>query len=118
MRLLRDRERDRPLLVCSQNWSQLERFRTHPDVSLVHSIGNRRQLSRAWQRLETDDHDAVSIHVRLLTAETVRALKERVSMVVTWPINDQSTAQRVLGWGVDGLTTDVPARILPLDTSR
>jgi glycerophosphoryl diester phosphodiesterase len=64
--------------------------------------------------LARDDHDAVSIHVRLLNREIVRALKSLVSVVISWPINDPTTAQRLLDWGVDGLTTDVPATIQPI----
>ncbi len=115
MRLIRSDDWDRPLLVCSQNWTLLEAFRQYPEAILVHSIGNRRQLIKAWQRLENDDHDMVSIHVRLLDRETVRALKDRVSVVITWPINDGPTARKVLDWGVDGLTTDVPSRLLSGD---
>jgi len=95
-----------PFLVCSQNWTLLEAFRPFPTALLVHSIGNRRQLARAWQRLERDDHDAVSIHVKLLNAETVHALKLRISTIMTWPINDPATLEQVLSWGVDGITTD------------
>lgn len=96
----------RPFLVCSQNWTLLEAFRPFPTALLVHSIGNRRQLARAWRRLERDDHDAVSIHLTLLDAETVRALKQRVATILTWPINDPSQLDQVLSWGVDGITTD------------
>jgi glycerophosphoryl diester phosphodiesterase len=96
----------RSFLVCSQNWTLLEAFRPFPAALLVHSIGNRRQLARAWRRLERDDHDAVSIHVKLLDAGTVQALKQRVSTILTWPINDLSRLEQVLTWGVDGITTD------------
>ncbi len=97
---------DRPFLVCSQNWSLLDDIRKIPGVLLVHSIGNRRQLANAWSKLERDDHDAVSIHVKLLDADTVRELKQRVSIVMTWPINDAELLETVLNWGVDGVTTD------------
>ncbi|HEX5166339.1 MAG TPA: glycerophosphodiester phosphodiesterase [Thermomicrobiales bacterium] len=102
-----DRQRPgRPFLVCSQNWRLLEAFRPFPAALLVHSIGNQRQLTRAWRRLEQDDHEAVSIQVRLLNAEIVRALKQRVATLFTWPINDTGQVQTVLDWGVDGVTTD------------
>ncbi|HMM41713.1 MAG TPA: phosphatase PAP2 family protein [Thermomicrobiales bacterium] len=97
---------DSPLLVSSQDWRLLDEFREHPQVTVVHSIGGLRQLDRIWTRLERDDHDAVSIHYRLLSAEIVDALKERVSTVITWPINSEARLNEVLAWGVDGFTSD------------
>jgi glycerophosphoryl diester phosphodiesterase len=96
----------RPFLVCSQNWKLLEAFRAVPHALLVHSIGNRRQLDRAWPALAGDDHHAVSIHVKLLDAAVVSALKDRVATVMTWPINDPRLLASALAWGVDGVTTD------------
>lgn len=96
----------RPFLVCSQNWRLLEAFRPFPAALIIHSIGNARQLARAWKRLERADHEAVSIQVRLLDAEVVRALKKRVATLLTWPINDADLLRTVLEWGVDGVTTD------------
>jgi glycerophosphoryl diester phosphodiesterase len=96
----------RPFLVCSQNWQLLEAFRPFPAALLIHSIGNQRQLASAWTLLERDDHEAVSIQVRLLNADVVDSLKQRVGTVFTWPINDADQLQTVLDWGVDGVTTD------------
>ena len=97
---------DDPLLVCSQDWRLLDELRAWEQVTVVHSIGNLRQLDRVWPRLERDDHDAISIHYRLLNAEIVTALKERVSTVITWPINTEERLDQILAWGVDGFTTD------------
>lgn len=97
---------DDPLLVCSQDWRLLDEFRAWEQVTVVHSIGGLRQLDRVWSRLERDDHDAVSIHYRLLSAEIVDALKERVSTVLTWPVNTEERLNQVLDWGVDGFTSD------------
>ncbi len=106
VRMYREHLGDVPLLVSSQDWRLLDEFREHPQVTVVHSIGSLRQLDRVWTRLERDDHDAVAIHYRLLSAEIVDALKERVSTVITWPINTQARLDEVLGWGVDGFTSD------------
>jgi glycerophosphoryl diester phosphodiesterase len=94
------------IVVCSQTWPYLERLKHEPDVSVVYSIGSTRQLGRAWEMLEREGYDAVSIDCRLLTEETTRQLLERVPVVVTWPINDQDTLNRVLGFGVTGVISD------------
>jgi glycerophosphoryl diester phosphodiesterase len=96
----------RPILVCSQNWSQLDRFREFQQAMRVHSIGNHWQLRRAWRQLGNDDHAAVSIQGRLLNAQVVRALKGSVPFVMTWPVNSAQRLEQVLDWGVDGFTSD------------
>jgi glycerophosphoryl diester phosphodiesterase len=97
-----------PVLVCSQHWRQLARFLPYPNAVLVHSVGNRRQLERVWPLLLPIEHDAISIHIKLLDSAVVRALKERVGWVFSWPINSRELAHTAIAWGVDGLITDVP----------
>jgi glycerophosphoryl diester phosphodiesterase len=103
---MRVRRPGQPYLVCSQNWRLLDAFREMPAARLAHSIGSGRQLARAWTRLSRDGHDAVSIHAKLLDAGVVAALKRRVGIVMTWPINAPDDLNRALDWGVDGVTTD------------
>ena len=108
-RLLDVSRRVRPgrgVLVCSQTWPLLENLRGEPDVSLVYSIGNGRQLARALPMLEQAGYDAVSIHNELLTPETVRELRARVPAIITWPINDRSAYRRVQELGVTGVISD------------
>lgn len=95
-----------PVLVCSQNWDLLEPFRDYPPATIVHSIGNRWQLRRAWPHLKLDSHDAISIQYRLLDRKVVAALQEHVSLVFTWPINSPGRLEQVTRWGVDGVIVD------------
>lgn len=95
-----------PILACSQTWSYLEQLRHEPDVMVAYSIGNRRQLARAWKMLENEGYDAVSIHNQLLTPQITQQLLERVSAVITWPINDQALLDHVLQLGVTGVISD------------
>jgi hypothetical protein len=98
--------RERPgrqILACSQTWEFLEQLRHEPDVAVIYSIGNQRQLRRAWPMLAREGYDAVSIHNELLTPETTRALLERVSAIITWPINDHTALERVTHLGVTGV---------------
>lgn len=96
----------KPVIVCSQNWDQVERFRHYPEALRVYSIGNRWQLRRARQRFEHEEWDAISIQTRLLDEQIVRALKEHVRIVMTWPVNSRVRLDQVIGWGVDGVTSD------------
>jgi glycerophosphoryl diester phosphodiesterase len=95
-----------PILACSQTWSYLEQLRHEPDVSVIYSIGNRRQLARAWKMLEQEGYDAVSIHNEILTPETTSQLLDRVQAIITWPINDHYRLDRVSRLGVTGVISD------------
>ena len=89
------------LTVCSQNWRLLEPFASRPDVRVVHSVGNTRQLARllrARGRLA-----GVSIHQRLLDAAAVTELRRRADLVLSWPVESVAVARRLADWGVDGL---------------
>jgi glycerophosphoryl diester phosphodiesterase len=98
----------RPFLVSGQDWRLLEAFRQFDEAVLVHSIGSQQQLDRRWSRLERPGYDAVSIQYALLDPATVRRLKERVGLVVTWAVNSEDRLSNALAWGVDGVITDSP----------
>ena len=57
------------ITVCSQDWRLLEPFAAHPEIRVVHSVGNARQLARLRQR--DGALAGVSIHERLLDAAVV-----------------------------------------------
>jgi glycerophosphoryl diester phosphodiesterase len=42
----------------------------------------------------------------LLDAPTVASLKQQVSMVSTWGINDSERLHHAIDWGVDAIITD------------
>lgn len=92
--------------VCARNWRLLDALSDYPEIAVVHSIGSSRELRTIWPRLEPDANDAVSIHRRFVSPETVRMLKEKVSTVMTWPINDRAWLDRVTAAGVDGVISD------------
>ncbi|TVR69715.1 MAG: glycerophosphodiester phosphodiesterase [Sphaerobacteraceae bacterium] len=97
---------DQQILVCSQTWPMLEQLRHEPDVAVIYSIGNRRQLARAWTMLEGEGCDAVSIHSDLLNPDSIRKLLARVPAIITWPINDHARLERVRRLGVTGIISD------------
>lgn len=102
----------RAVTVCARHWSMLEHFDDLP-VRRVHSVGSSRQLARVLDRAAHQRVEAVSIHERLLDTQVTRALRERVDVVMTWPVNAPERARELLRLGVDGLITDVPETIAP-----
>jgi hypothetical protein len=89
------------LTVCSQDWRLLEPLAAVPDIRVVHSVGNVRQLARL--RRLPDTPAGISIHERLLDAAVVAELRRRAALVLSWPVESVAQARRLAAWGVQGL---------------
>jgi glycerophosphoryl diester phosphodiesterase len=89
------------LTVCSQDWRLLEPLATLPDLRVIHSVGNLRQLARL--RRVRAPLSGVSIHQRLLDAAIVDELRRRAALVLTWPVESAAQARRLAEWGVQGM---------------
>lgn len=102
--------------VCARRWHLLEPFADDAGVRTVHSVGSRRGLKRllAERRRSGRRVAGVSIHARLLDPATVRELQEATELVMTWPVSTLAHGRELLGWGVDGLITDVPHELAAL----
>lgn len=96
-------ERVSPVTVCSRNWRLLEPLRDLPLVRVVHSVGSRRQLRALRARFADRRLAGISIHRELLSAPVVADLRRRAELVLSWPVETPDEAQRLSGWGVDGL---------------
>jgi glycerophosphoryl diester phosphodiesterase len=97
---------DRRVTLCSRNWTMLDAFPGDPRLRVVHSIGNNRQL-RAYlgSRSRRPSH-GISIRSTLLSPTLVRSLKERVPLVMAWPVNTVHRMHELTAWGVNGLISD------------
>jgi glycerophosphoryl diester phosphodiesterase len=74
----------------------------------LRSAGNRLELLLVRRLPSRVVLDWVVLHQRLLTAPLVRELKRTHGLVVAWAVQDEHTARRLVGWGVDGLILDDP----------
>jgi glycerophosphoryl diester phosphodiesterase len=95
----------RRVTVCARSRRLLDPFVGLPGVSIVHSVGSRRQL-RAFRRSASPSLDGISVHERLLDLETVRDLRERAGLLMTWPVKTLERARELAAWGVDGLISE------------
>ncbi len=98
---LPDRARYR---VSTSSPADLARLRS-AGFTTWRTIGDRRELAAVLAGGRLPD-DAVSIRHRLLDAETLARLHERVGGVVAWTVNDVARARWLRDAGVDGVTTD------------
>lgn len=108
----------RAYTVCSQFWDLLAPFHDEPHVRVVHSIGSTRLLRAVVPHLERHRSDAVSIHKKLLNPASVVALRRHVSLIMTWPVNDEAELRRLESWGVNGFIIDDLALLAKLAAER
>lgn len=101
----------RRVTVCARSPRLLEAFAGVPHVRRFRSIGSSRQLRRLLRR-DAAGVDGISIHERLLDGPVVAALRERVSTVITWPVNSAARAAELAALGVHGLISDDVERLV------
>jgi glycerophosphoryl diester phosphodiesterase len=61
---------------------------------------------------------AWSPHFSNVTEASVGEAKAAALTVIPWTVNDLGVAERLIGWGVDGLITDYPDRVRGLLTDK
>ena len=88
-------------------WSHLDRIaKLLPQAPLFYTIGSLARLEERRPRLQQGAITALSVQSRILTAELVSEFREMgVNTIVTWGIETADDAQRVLEWGVSGVTS-------------
>ncbi len=77
----------------------------------MHSVGSARQLQRLLGRIGEGQLEGISVHQRLLNAQSVAALRAVADLIMTWPVNHPDRAEELLRLGVDGLITDDANRL-------
>lgn len=105
-----------PPLVSSFSLECLEIVRsTAPEFSLAL---NGFKLPRDWLQ-KVHSLGLVAIHCRenKLTAKRVKAVVAQTVAVRAFSVNDKARAEELFGWGVVGVFSDFPERILPVSPS-
>jgi glycerophosphoryl diester phosphodiesterase len=106
-RMLHDGGHHRPVLACGRWWPSVDAMAHLPYVRPVLSARNRFELARLRRRLARGRRPyGVSMHSSLLDRDLVAWLHEHVELVMTWPVNDLPTLDRVLALGVSGVISD------------
>ncbi|HVF19720.1 MAG TPA: glycerophosphodiester phosphodiesterase [Mycobacteriales bacterium] len=104
--LLHELAPSRPVIVCGRYWPAVESFRSVDWVRRVLSARNRAELALLRRTVRAAPAYGVSIHRSLLDPVIVAELHESVEVVMTWPINDLTALDEVVGKGVTGVISD------------
>jgi hypothetical protein len=99
------------VLVCGRYWPNVDAVAELGFVRPVLSARNRAELAALRRRLRSGAGPAphgVSVHASLLDEEVVTALRDRVAVVMTWPIDDAAALDRVVALGANGVITNEP----------
>jgi glycerophosphoryl diester phosphodiesterase len=106
-RMLHDGGHHRPVLACGRWWPSIDAMAHLPYVRPVLSARNRFEMGRLRRRLVRGPRPyGVSVHRDLLDREVVAWLHEHVEVVMTWPVNDLASLDRLLEIGVRGVISD------------
>lgn len=104
--LVREHLPGREYTVSGQNWDLLDHFTREPGVRVIYSVGNGRLLREVVDHVREVGAEAIGVHRRLLTPETVKQLREVVPLLVSWPINTDTHLRQLQEWGVNGIISD------------
>jgi glycerophosphoryl diester phosphodiesterase len=97
--------------VCGRFWPSVEHVAELPWARPVLSARNLAERAALERRLSARDRPAphgVSLHLSLLDRPLVTRLRDQVEVVMTWPVDDARTLDRVVGLGANGIISDEP----------
>jgi len=106
VRHLHARSPQHPIPVCARWLPSVAPCRAPPWAQVLLSARGRSELLRLRRLLRTGTApDGVSMHLSLLTPALVAEIKQRVPLVLTWPVDDDASLDRAEHVGVDGVIT-------------
>jgi hypothetical protein len=95
-----------PGVVSSRNWRLLAPVLGEPELRVVHSAANRRELRGIRRMLRSGEARSVCVRRDLIDPGTVAALREDAELVMVWQVREAPDARRMLEWGVNALVCD------------
>jgi len=104
---------DRTLLSCFHA-PVLETLRRAAPAARLALLVSRHRPDGALERARSLGAEAVNPEASLVTPEWVEAAHGEGLAVYPYTVDDEAEMRRLLGWGVDGLFTNAPARLRSL----
>jgi glycerophosphoryl diester phosphodiesterase len=120
LHFLETHQDDRRVMISTRDVAALAAIKEQmPDIITMLSIGDFSALDRVLENPDLlDAINGVTIRASLLDEETVTWFQENGLLVIAWTVNDLKTTNRMLGFGVDGVTTDNLAVLDAIELSR
>lgn len=87
--------------------------RTYPDVKLAYLIEGQEDIDANLKLLDFTP-DIYSCDHNLLNAKRVEHCHELGMQVIPWTVNEVSDMNTLIEWGVDGIITDYPDRLIKI----
>jgi glycerophosphoryl diester phosphodiesterase len=91
-------------VVSTKGWHTLDALRGH-GYPTWRTVADAHALADVLAGPPVPD-SAVTVRHRLLTAEVVAQFHAVGTPVMTWTVNDPARAAQLVGFGVDGVTSD------------
>lgn len=108
VRLLARKDALQSAALCGQAWAALDAARaSEPNVELIYSLGRPDHLAEYLERIRDGTAPTTtSCYHGLLTQARVRSLKDAGATIIAWTVDSEPRARELLGWGVDGITSN------------
>lgn len=90
--------------------------KNYPEIKLAALVENERSIEENLSDLGFMP-EIYSCYFKLLDAEKVQWLQNKGIKVIPWTVNETQDIKKVLDWGVDGIISDYPNRVLELISS-
>lgn len=88
-------------------------YENYPEIKLAALVENEKSIEENLNDLGFQP-EIYSCYFKLLDAEKVSWLQEKGMQVIPWTVNETQDIKKVLDWGVDGIISDYPDRVLEL----
>lgn len=108
-----DGRAEQALIVQSFDWDSMQRYAAiHPRVPVA-LLGSPPQDEATWERVSRFAFSINPSHSNI-DADAVRAIQQRGFDVSVYTVNDGARMAELIDFGVNGIITDEPARLLRL----
>lgn len=107
--LLHERSHVDRVLICGRAWRSVDQVTARlPYARPVLSARTRPELGALQRRLATSSAPpyGVSVHAGLLDDRVAAVLRGHVEVLMTWPVNERRTLDRVLSAGANAIISD------------
>jgi glycerophosphoryl diester phosphodiesterase len=102
------------VVVQAFDWTYLENFRKLSSTVTMAALGSDPLTDEQLNRIKAFDAQVVAWNHKSLDADTIQRIHDRGMKAWTWTVDDMGDAERLIDAGVDGIITNVPARVRAL----